>query len=85
MKEIKTASGFECSVDEGCFNDIELFEALIDLENKKIRVLPEVLRKILKEDKQRLYEHVRQPDGIVPMDAVMNEVMEIVAAAGGKN
>lgn len=85
MKEVKTASGFTCRIDERCFNDMELFEDLVELENRKLQKLPGVLEKIFGEGKQLLYEHVRNEDGIVPLDAVLNEVMEIFAAAGEKN
>ena len=85
MKTVTTASGFTIEIDEACLDDMELFEQLIDVQNRRLGVLPSVVDRILGDKKNALYEHLRGENGIVPMTAVLKEVLEIVNLAGGKN
>lgn len=85
MRDVTTASGFSCRIDEAKFNDMELFEDLVALEGGQMRRLPSAVGKIMGEDKKRLYDHLRGPEGVVPMDAVLRELLEIVRLAGAKN
>lgn len=78
-KEIKgkTKSGFEYKLLEAQLNDFELIEDLAELDNDPL-MLPRVLERLLgKEQKKKLYKHVRNEDGFVPIDVITDEMMEI--------
>ena len=72
-----TSSGFEFDVSDNIVNDMELFEALCDLDAGKYTALPIVCRKVIGDQKGALYDHVREPDGRVPIDKVSAEIVEI--------
>ena len=74
---MRTASGFEFELDPKQLDDMELIEALADLD-KNPTGIPRVLRLILGDDgKGRLYEHCRDESGRVPASRVAAELVEI--------
>ncbi len=85
MRKITTSSGFACEVRDNLCNDMELFDDLLGLEKGDMRRLPAVVDKVVGDAKARLYDHLRGPDGIVPISGVLAEVREIVTQAGAKN
>lgn len=85
MKTIETSIGFKIEVDETRFNDMELFDAIVELDSGNAIALPKVVSKVLGSEKQRLYDMVRDESGRVPMDLVSQQVQEILAQAGEKN
>lgn len=75
--DIRTTSGFECTVDSAALNDMELLDELVAMDRGDITVYGSVLRRLLGDDgKTRLYDHVRV-DGRVPIDAISKEIAEI--------
>ena len=85
MKTVTTKSGFTCELDEAKLNDMELFDALTELDAGNMSVLPKVVSKIMGESKPALYDHVRGENGIVPIEKVTAELRDVVIALGGKN
>ena len=85
----ETTSGFEFEVDRNAVNNMELVDALADASgDDDLLAVSRVCRLLLdKETKERLYDHVRNEEGRVPVELVSKEVMEIFAAFGtqGKN
>ena len=82
MLKGKTKSGFEFEIDEKIADDMELLEAIAEAETETYK-FPKVLEKVLgKEQKQRLYDHVRTKKGNVPIEKAMNAFVEIMNAAG---
>ena len=81
-----TKSGFSYEVDAEMLNDMELLDAISDMENDFLN-LSKVVRKVLGEDQRKaLYEHVRDEHGRVPVDAVSAEFVEILSGTQqGKN
>ena len=78
----KTASGFAFSVEEKALDDMELVEALAEVEQTPT-ALPKVLRLLLGEEQKRaLYDFLRQKDGRVPVQAVTDAVLDIFHAGG---
>lgn len=75
-----TSSGFEFEVSENIVNDAELLVALCDLDEGKLIALAKVLRKILGSQMQAMFDHIREPDGRVPMEKAGAEIKEIFAA-----
>lgn len=74
-----TRSGFTFSVPEDVANDMELFEALCDLDNGDATAVVPVVRAVLGNQKKALYDHLRT-DGRVPVDKVVDEIAYILAA-----
>lgn len=76
--QIVTPSGFECVIDDDVLNDMELFEGIVELDKGNILEIPGVVSKLFgPEDKKRLYDHVRDSFGRVPMDAFSAELTAI--------
>ena len=75
-----TRSGFEFEAAEDIVNDMELFEALSDLDGGDTRALVPVCRIVLGEQKKALYEHLRAQYGKVPIDKVYEEITDIFGA-----
>lgn len=79
-----TESGFKFNIDEKLLNNMELVEAIAELDTNQL-ALPRVLDLLIgKEQKKALYDHVRQGD-IVPVDKVAEEVRNIFTAMGEKS
>ena len=74
-----TRSGFEFEVAEDIANNMELFEALCDLDDGDMSKIVPGCRIMLGDQKQALYEHLRT-DGRVPIDKVTEEVADILNA-----
>lgn len=80
MKGI-TTSGFHFDVEDKRFNDMVLMEMLVDMQRGDLTALPKILDRLLgKEQKAALYEHLEDEDGIVPVDKVSQEIMDIFNA-----
>lgn len=84
MKHVETASGFVIDIDETCLDDMELFDAIVDLQNGDATTIPLILRKILGTGKAALYEHCRAEDGRVPTTVVTEEIKQIFEALNAK-
>jgi hypothetical protein len=77
-----TKTGFEFEYDEQRLDDMEFIEVAAAAD-ENVTVLPKLLDMVLgKEQKQRLYDHLRAEDGRVPTQAVGDAMEEIFAAAG---
>lgn len=75
----KTTSGFTYTIADEARDDMELLDALIDLDDNKISGLKRAITRLLgEEQKQALYEHCRSDKGIVLASKVMAEVKEIM-------
>lgn len=82
-----TRSGFEFEVADDIINDMELFEALCDLDAGDARAVVPVCRIVLGGQKKALYDHLRTENGRVPVDKVSEEIFDILTAlkAGKKS
>ena len=78
---VKTESGFECDFERDAFNDMELLEAVENMDNgEAMAFLPFVRKLFAPEDKKRLYDSVREPDGRVPVEKIGQVIGEIIKA-----
>ena len=85
MKLVTLTSGFEAELDEAALDDMELFDAIADLEGGNKLALSAVASKLLGEQQAALYDHFRDERGRVPIGSVMGAIHEIVEQLGGKN
>ena len=77
---MKTATGFEYEINKKALNNMELIDALAEIEDnpENLTASVKVITLLLgKEGKKRLYNHVREADGCVPIEKVMAEVTDI--------
>lgn len=88
MRTGKTASGFEFALAEEALNDMELLDALTEVNEQNPLGISKACRILLgDEQRRRLYDHIRGDNGRVAIDAVTNELLDIIRSAGnqGKN
>lgn len=82
MRQVTTKSGFCLEIEEERLNNMELLDALTDLDGGDGTALSTVLRLLLtKEQKKALYDHMRTPGGTVPIEAVAETLREIFEAS----
>ena len=83
--KVKTTTGFECEINTEAMNDMEVLELVVRIDEGDALAYSPFLTKLLgKENKARLYDHVREADGRVPIEKVAAEVGEILDQAGEK-
>ncbi len=87
MLKGKTSSGFEFEIPDSRCNNMELLDALSAMDQGDSAQLSAVLNLLFtKEQKKALYEHLRTPEGNVPVDKVGQELKEMFGSnAQGKN
>lgn len=86
VKKGVTKSGFEYQINAELLNDMELLDAIAEMEDNPLN-LSKVVRKVLGESQRKaLYDHVRDESGKVTVDAVSEEFVEILCGTSqGKN
>ena len=73
----KTKSGFEFELSKDRVNNYELLEAVSEIDDDPFAIT-RVLKLLLgKEDTNRLKDHIRTEDGIVPADKLTDEITEM--------
>ena len=73
----KTKTGFEYNIDKKMLNDYELLEE-IDNIGKSPLIIIRLLKRLLKEEQlEKLKEHIRNEEGIVPIDKMEKELIDI--------
>jgi len=83
MIQGKTKSGFAYALDKDVMNNMELVDALAEMQEENPLSVSRVLNLILdKNQKQRLYNHVRTESGRVSMEKIIEELGEIFSAFG---
>lgn len=84
MVKGKTESGFEFEIEEAQLDDMEFMEALSDVQDDPL-AFPKVCRMLLgEEQKKKLYDHLRDENGKVPIAAVNEAITEIMTISGEK-
>ena len=73
----KTKTGFEYKIDKKILNDYEFLEE-IDNIGKNPLIIIKLLKRLLKEEQlEKLKEHIRNEEGIVPIDKMEKELTDI--------
>lgn len=83
-QEVKTSSGFQCEIDKSVLDDMEILDLLLEVEddpNNSIIYFNRILKKMMdKETRDRLYDHIRENNGRVPVSKFTEEFNEIFKA-----
>lgn len=83
MINVKTQSGFEIAVDDEAMNSMELVDTLVEVDGNDLLAVSKLGEMLLgKDGKKKLYDHLRNNKGIVPVDLFMQELNEIMGALG---
>lgn len=77
-----TASGFSFSISDEAANDMELFDLFAEADQNPLALPPLINRLLGTEQKKRLYDHLRNENGIVPIDKVGDELLEMLNGSG---
>ena len=73
----KTTSGFEYQISKARLENYELMETLSEVDVRPL-LLPKTVNLLLgKEQANKLKEHLRDADGIIPSDKMFDEIMDI--------
>lgn len=73
----ETESGFVFNIEVERLDNMELIDALAELEDDPLQISTVIRLLLGKEDKKRLYDHVRTDGGMVPSGLVEKELGEI--------
>lgn len=81
MVKGRTSSGFEFTADNEQINNAEFLEDYVEMTNGNTSAVFKVIGRILgKEQKAKLYDHIRDEHGNVPVDKLNVELGEIFGA-----
>lgn len=73
-----TKSGFAYEIDDAATDDMELFEAICEVDGGSMNAIPRVLTMLLgQEQKKALYDHLRGKNGRVKASDVFSELEDI--------
>lgn len=84
----KLKNGFEFDIDEKALDNMELIDAMAEAQDDNPAKFSKAILLLLgKDERDRLYDHIREQDGRVPIQAVSDSFVEIFQALGdqGKN
>ena len=73
----ETESGFIFNIEVERLDNMELIDALAELEDDPLQMSNVIKLLLGKEDKKRLYDHVRTDEGMGPSGLVEKELGEI--------
>ena len=78
----KLKDGFEVQISEDALNSWEFLELLSDIDEGEYGLIVKAARLLLgKEGVKALKEHIRNADGKVPADAMVNAISELMESA----
>ena len=85
MKKIVLENGLELEVNEQCLNNMELLDALEEMTDGNELAISKVVKLMLgKENRKKLYDHIRDKDGRVPLEIIDKCLTEIMLLLGDK-
>jgi len=73
----KTQSGFAYEIEEARLNNYELLETIGELEDNPMVISKMVVMLLGKEQTNKLKDHLRDEEGLVPVDKMTEEITEI--------
>lgn len=72
----ETSTGFKFEIDERALQNYELIEVLTDVDDNPLLV-PKLVKMLLGKQSENLKEHVKDADGYVPTEKMVEEIAEI--------
>ena len=82
----ETKSGFKFEIEEEMLDNMEILDYLSDADDGNSLAFPKLLNILLgKDQKKRLYNHLRTEKGNVPSEKVLDELHEIFEICNAKN
>lgn len=78
----KTKSGFEYDVDKQVFDDMRLLDAVSEIDDNPAKISKVALLVLGKDQKNRLYDHIKLDNGRIPVEKASDEIAEIFNAFG---
>lgn len=83
----KLSDGFELDLDETALDDMELLEDFAAMNDGNAYAMPAAVKRLLgKENKKKLYDHLRGASGRVSTTAVGTAIFELMQSVKeGKN
>ena len=88
IKKGTLKNGFEYEIDDEIMDDMEMVEAVAEAQGENPLAVATVIKMALGEDqKKRLYDHIRNDKGRVPVQEAVESLTEMFEALGkdGKN
>ena len=84
MKKIRLENGLNLEIQDNALDNMELLDDLVELDEGNGYAISRVVGRILdKEQKQKLYDHLRV-DGVVQISKVVDCMKEIFDKLGNK-
>lgn len=80
-----TKSGFKFTISDEALNDMEIVDALAELDDHPTKISFVVLKLLGDSQRKKLYDHLRTKSGHVPIDKVGREVKEMLDLINAKN
>lgn len=79
----KTSTGFKYSVKKAMLKNAEFLELFAKVNNgDQMQIFNLIELSLGKEQKEKLYDHVRDEDGMVPIEQLSSEIAEIFEELG---
>ena len=78
----KTSTGFEFDIEDERLDDMELVDIMAEIDENPL-LMARLCKMLLgDEQKKRLYDHLRNEEGRVPIEATTNAIQEIFNSPG---
>ncbi len=77
-----TKSGFEFEIDSNVLDNMELVDALAEASEDATQISKAIRMILGDEQKKKLYEHVRNEDGVVSVTAISDELLDMFDIIG---
>lgn len=84
MIQGKTNSGFKFEIDENQLKNYEFVELVAEVDENEL-LMPKLLKLLLGDQVEALKDHIRDENGIVPIEKMVTEIKDIFGNAQVKN
>lgn len=84
MIQGKTNSGFKFEIDENQLKNYEFVELVAEVDENEL-LMPKLLKLLLGNQVEALKDHIRDENGIVPIEKMVEEIKDIFKNAQVKN
>lgn len=84
MIQGKTNSGFKFEIDKNQLKNYEFVELVAEVDENEL-LMPKLLKLLLGNQVEALKDHIRDENGIVPIEKMVEEIKDIFENAQVKN